>query len=212
MNNEYILEVRHISKSFGKHLVLKDITFQIRREQIIGISGENGVGKSTLLKILSGFLPPTKGEFTAQGRIGFCPQELLIFETLTVKENFIYFATAYGLEQKKAATSWEKTKGELIEQFRFHCSEDTLASFLSGGTKQKLNLSLALLHSPDLFILDEPYSGFDWETYLHFWQYAEELKSRGKSFLVVSHFIHDHSKFDTIFQLKEGVLQCVSTI
>ncbi len=212
MNNEYILEVSHISKSFGKHLVLKDITFKIRRGEIIGISGENGVGKSTLLKILSGFLPPTKGEFIVQGRIGFCPQELLIFETLTVKENFIYFAAAYGLDQKKATPPWERTKGELIEQFRFRCCEDTLASYLSGGTKQKLNLSLALLHSPDLFILDEPYSGFDWETYLHFWRYAEELKVRGKSFLVVSHFIHDHSKFDTIFQLKEGVLQCASTI
>jgi ABC-type multidrug transport system ATPase subunit len=209
MTDKYILEARHLIKSFGRRQVLRDITFQLCRGELAGIVGENGSGKSTLLKILAGLLRPTAGEFTVRGRIGFCPQELLLFEMLTVKETFQYFATAYGLNQIKSSSSWEEVKKDLLIRFRFHQYENTMVSHLSEGTKQKLNLSLALLHSPDLFILDEPYSGFDWETYLHFWRYAEEWRSQGKSILIVSHFIYDRSKFDKLFELKEGVLQCV---
>ena len=81
---------------------------------------------------------------------------------------------------------------------------------LSGGTRQKLNLTLALLHDPDLLILDEPYSAFDWETYLHFWDYVREKRNQGASILIVSHLIYDPSSVDIRYQLKEGVLQCIS--
>jgi len=204
LKNEYILEVQHVAKSFGKLNVLKDVSFGIRQGEIVGIVGENGAGKSTLLKILVGLLSPTDGEVvTIKGKMGYCPQELLTFETLTVRENFCYFAAAYGLNE------WQETKDDLLDRFRFRQYEDMLVSKLSSGTKQKLNLAIALLHLPDVLILDEPYSGFDWETYLHFWDFTGELKLKKKSILIISHLVYDQSKFDTLFELKSGVLKCV---
>ena len=206
--DDVVLNVANIAKSFGRHQVLRDVTFELHKGEIVGVAGENGSGKSTLLKIIVGLLPPHAGSISVREKIGYCPQDMLIFETLTVAENFSYFATAYGLTGKSQASSWQETKKHLLRQFRFEPYEKRLVSTLSGGTKQKLNFCLAVLHSPGLLILDEPYSGFDWETYLHFWEYAEELRAAGKCVLIVSHFIYDSRKFDAVFELKEGLLRC----
>jgi len=81
---------------------------------------------------------------------------------------------------------------------------------LSGGTQQKLNLALALLHDPQLLILDEPYAGFDWETYLQFWNVATDLRASGKGIIIVSHLIYDRSQFDVLCTLEHGELICSS--
>lgn len=205
---EILLEVRNVRKSFGRRQVLRDVSFQLSRGQIIGITGENGAGKTTLLRIIVGLLAPDGGTVVGGARIGYCPQDLAVFETLTVSENFSFFAAAYGLERRRSGTSWVDAMNELCRRFRFASYQNALVSSLSGGTKQKLNFSLAVLHDPGLLILDEPYSGFDWETYLQFWEYAEERKSMGLSILVVSHFVYDRSKFDGVLELREGSLQC----
>ena len=203
-----VVEVRNVAKSFGRKRILKDVSFSVCRGEMAGIVGENGSGKTTLLKTIVGLLAPAAGEVIVQEKVGYCPQEMLVFDTLTVDENFAYFAAAYGLRQASGPGGWRGRESLLLSRFGFAAYRDSLVSNLSGGTRQKLNLSLALLHEPGLLILDEPYSGFDWETYLHFWDFAEELKAAGKSFLVVSHFLHDRSRFDTVYQLREGVLRC----
>lgn len=208
INGQPLLEAQRIAKSFGRHRVLNDVSLEMRRGEIAGIVGENGAGKSTLLKILIGLLAPGAGKISVRGTIGYCPQETVAFETLTVSENFRYFATAYGLRRNRTDGSWEKAKDELLGFFNFGQYENRLVSELSGGTKQKLNLSLALLHAPDILILDEPYSGFDWETYLRFWEFAEKLQAKGKSILIVSHLVHDLTKFDNLYTLREGRLEC----
>jgi ABC-2 type transport system ATP-binding protein len=205
---EILLEVRNVRKSFGRRQVLRNVSFHVSRGRIIGVTGENGAGKTTLLRIIVGLLVPDGGAVTGGARIGYCPQELAVFETLTVRENFSFFAAAYGLERKGAEESWVETMNALCRRFRFASYQDALVSTLSGGTKQKLNFSLSVLHDPGLLILDEPYSGFDWETYLRFWEYAEERRSTGLSILVVSHFVYDRSKFDSVLELREGCLQC----
>jgi ABC-type multidrug transport system ATPase subunit len=199
-----LLDVRRLRKSFGRRKVLKDVSLRVRKGELLGVVGENGAGKSTLLKILVGLLAPDAGEVAVRATLGYCPQELALFEDLTVRENFLYFARAYGL-----ADAWQEAKERLLERFRFQPYERFLVSQLSGGTRQKLNLALALIHSPDILVLDEPYTGFDWETYLRFWEYADELRARGVSILLTAHFVHDRSKFDGLFALKEGVLECV---
>ena len=205
-DGETILRADGITKSFGRHTVLQGVSLEMHRGEIAGIIGENGTGKSTLLKILVGLLVPDSGSVVSDGLIGFCPQETVLFEALTVHENFQYFATAYGLSNEISA--WQDEKNSLLEHFGFAEYETRLVSQLSGGTKQKLNLALALLHSPDILILDEPYSGFDWETYLRFWEYTDELRQHGKSVLIVSHLVNDRSKFDAIYDLKDGTLKC----
>jgi ABC-2 type transport system ATP-binding protein len=75
---------------------------------------------------------------------------------------------------------------------------------LSGGTRQKLNLALALMHEPDLLLLDEPYSGFDWETYLRFWEMSERRRDEGMGILIVSHFLSERERLDRVYELRDG--------
>jgi ABC-type multidrug transport system ATPase subunit len=185
------------------------VSFTLRKGEMAGIVGENGSGKTTLLKTIVGLLSPSSGEIIIREKTGYCPQEMLVFETLTVHENFAFFAAAYGLRRGLGTDGWPGRESLLLSRFGFTPYRDVLVSNLSGGTRQKLNLSLAVLHGPGLLILDEPYSGFDWETYLHFWDYAAELKAAGTCLLVVSHFLYDRCKFDTVYELRDGVLQCV---
>lgn len=204
-----IVDVEHIRKAYDKRTVLQDVSFKMCSGEIVGIVGENGSGKTTLLKILVGLLAPDAGTILLKGRLGYCPQDMLVFDTLTVRENFQYFATAYGLDLGARDPQWKIVKLGFEQRLKYESYDNALVLHLSGGTKQKLNFSLSALHEPDLLILDEPYSGFDWETYLHFWDFAAELRSRGKSILIVSHFVYDRSQFDALLELKNGVLQCV---
>lgn len=201
------LEVEHVAKSYGRRRVLTDVSFALKPGMVAGITGENGSGKSTLLNILVGRLRPDAGAIRCAGRIGYCPQELLLFESLTVEENFRYFATAYGLDAPGAGR-WQATERALLARFRFECYRATPVSQLSGGTKQKLNLALALLAEPDVLVLDEPYNGFDWETYLRFWDYAREARAAGRTTLIVSHLVFDPRPFDALYRMDKGTLQC----
>jgi ABC-2 type transport system ATP-binding protein len=200
MSGEPLLEVRGLSKSFGRHAVLTGVELRVGPGELVGVTGENGSGKSTLLKILAGRLRPDTGTWVLRGRLGYCPQEPLVFGRLTVAENFACFAAAYGL------ADWRPAADDLLERFRFAPCARTLVHELSAGTRQKLNLALALLHGPDVLLLDEPYSGFDWETYLHFWECAESLRAAGRGLLVVSHFVYERGRFDRLCALRDGKL------
>ena len=201
-----LLKVEHVAKAFGRRQVLKDASISVKPGEIIAITGENGSGKSTLLNLIVGRIRADSGSIVCEGRLGFCPQELLIFEGLTVEENLRYFATAYDLPRRDP--QWQARAGSLTDRFRCSQYMVTTVSRLSGGTKQKLNLILAFLHSPDLLILDEPYAGFDWETYIRFWEYARELRAGGKSILVVAHLVFDSARLDAVYRLQGGILEC----
>jgi ABC-2 type transport system ATP-binding protein len=127
-----------------------------------------------------------------------------VFDLLTVEENLDYFSTAYGAS--RGHTSVDDRRRWLAKWLRFEQYSGTLVSQLSTGTKQKINLAVALLHDPDVLILDEPYSGFDWETYVLFWDYVVDARSKGKTIIIVSHLIYDESKFDQLLTLKNGIL------
>jgi len=198
------VEVVHIAKSFGRRQVLRDVSFRARPGELVGIQGENGCGKSTLLKILVGLLAPSAGRVARSGRVGYCPQEPQLFEALTVRENFTLFAAAYGLNDVRAGAE----RSFLLEELRFTKYLDFRAADLSGGTKQKLNLSIAILDSPDIVVLDEPYNGFDRDTYSCFWNWAARQRAAGRCIIIVSHMLHDREKFDHLYELKEGVATC----
>ena len=198
-----ILQVEHIEKKLGKIQVLRDVSFEVHAGQLVGIVGENGSGKSTLLKIIAGEWKSDKGNVNINGSKGYCPQQSLLFSLLTVEEHFSYFATAYGMTYEQQL----KRSSSLMAYFNFKNSINQKVANLSGGTQQKLNLSIALLHQPQLLILDEPYTGFDWETYMKFWEYTKLLQSEGCAILVVSHLLTERERFDHIFTLKEGYLQ-----
>lgn len=192
-----LLSANKIQKSYRKNHVLRGISFAVEPGTLIGVVGENGSGKSTLLKILAGELAADNGMVRIAGSIGYCPQEPVVNEALTVGEHLAYFKPAYKLPSTEYAE-------HLLDTLHFAKFKDEKAGNLSGGTRQKLNLTLALMHQPSVLLLDEPYQGFDWETYLRFWDVVEELKQSGKAIVVISHLIFEQKKFDRILHLQDG--------
>lgn len=197
-----ILNSEHIAKSFGRNKVLKDISFQLEAGSITGIVGENGTGKSVLMEIIVGVRSADKGVVIRNGSIGYCPQRAVLFPHLTVQEHFIYFSVAYGIDSEQS----KRRSEELLYHFNFKKYQQEKIINLSSGTQQKLNLSIALLHEPDLLILDEPYNGFDWDTYKRFWDYANQLKDRGCAILIVTHLLSEKERLDCIYELENGIL------
>ncbi|MBE0644347.1 MAG: ABC transporter ATP-binding protein [Bacteroidetes bacterium] len=202
-----LLAAAGVDKSYGQRQVLRDIHLRVREGQIVGICGENGAGKSTLLRILMGLLQPDAGTVECRAAKGYCPQQLQLFDQLTVDEHFAYYARAYGGALMNPGVRNRRIE-ELRDLLRMRSVNGQQVRQLSGGTQQKLNLALAMLHDPPLLILDEPYSGFDWETYLQFWAVAADLRERRKGILIVSHLVYDRSQFDLICTLENGGLTC----
>jgi ABC-type multidrug transport system ATPase subunit len=197
-----LLAAQGVAKAYGRfrrHQILRDITFTIAPGALVGIVGENGSGKSTLLKILAGELRPDRGHVELDGALGYCPQDVILNDTLTVAQHLEYFAAAYGVNNLDRAD-------ELVSRLAYQPYRNATVATLSGGTKQKLNLTLALMHNPRVLLLDEPYQGFDWETYLRFWDLAAELRARGCAVLVISHLLFDQQRFDALYQLRDGHL------
>jgi ABC-2 type transport system ATP-binding protein len=134
------------------------------------------------------------------GTLGYCPQDVILNMALTVDQHLDYFRAAYGVTNLRRAD-------ELVERLGYARYRSSVVGTLSGGTRQKLNLSLALMHDPDILLLDEPYQGFDWETYLRFWDLAAELRDRGRSVVVISHLLFDQRRFDALYKLESGCLR-----
>jgi ABC-2 type transport system ATP-binding protein len=165
-------------------VVLREVTCTVAPGSLVGIVGENGAGKSTLLGILAGELHTDRGQVTLLGGLGYCPQTVILNDTLTIAQHLEYFAAAYGLRDLRRAN-------ELVERLAYQQYRNAPVATLSGGTKQKLNLTIALMHDPRILLLDEPYQGFDWETYLRFWDLAADLRARDCGVLIISHLLFD---------------------
>ncbi|MBB0243495.1 ATP-binding cassette domain-containing protein [Streptomyces alkaliphilus] len=193
------LRLHGVCKAYGRRAVLRGVTLDVPRGCLLGIVGANGAGKSTLLRILVGQAAADSGTVLCRGRIGYCPQNTVLHPALTVREHVRFFRAAYRLDDCRRA--WE-----LLEQLRFDESPRSRLHTLSGGTLQKLNLAVGLMHDPEVLLLDEPYQGFDWETYLRFWEIAGDLCERGRTVVVVSHLAHDRERLDVLHRLRDGVL------
>ena len=180
--------------------VLRGAALDLGAGEVVGLVGENGSGKSTMMKILVGALAPDEGSVTRHGRIGYCPQVPQVYGRLTCDDHVELFGAAYGLTSAQARAA----AGALYEALGFARYADTRADELSGGTLAKLNLSLALLPDPEVLLLDEPYAGFDFDTYLKFWDLVAARRAEGQSALIVSHFVVDEDRFDRIVQIRDG--------
>ena len=180
--------------------VLQGADLELYPGDVVGLVGENGSGKSTLMKILVGALPADAGTVTSNGQIGYCPQEPLVYPRLTCDEHFEIFGRAYRMPDVAA----RQGRDALYESLGFARYAGTRADRLSGGTLSKLNLGLALLPDPDVLLLDEPYAGFDWDTYLKFWELVEQRRGTGMSILIVSHFVVDEHRFTRILDVRDG--------
>jgi len=180
--------------------VLNGVDLALRPGEVVGLVGENGSGKSTLMKILVGALAADAGSVVRAGRLGYCPQLPVVYERLTCDEHFELFGRAYGMSVEDE----RRARRDIYAELGFDRYADTRADQLSGGTLAKLNLGLALLADPEVLLLDEPYAGFDWDTYQRFWQLVAQRREDGRSVLIISHFVADTERFDRIIELHDG--------
>ena len=203
-----VLAADGIEKSYRRNLwsprsrvrVLSGAEIILEQGEVVGLVGENGSGKSTLMKILVGDLQADAGTVTRSGQVGYCPQEPLVYPRLTCDEHFELFGRAYGMTPQRERES----RAAIYDSLGFERFAATRADQLSGGTLAKLNLGLALLPDPTLLLLDEPYAGFDWDTYLKFWDLVDERRAAGRTVLIVSHFVVDEERFDRIVEIRDG--------
>ena len=180
--------------------VLQGADLTLGPGEVVGLVGENGSGKSTLMKILVGLLAADAGTVIRDGRLGYCPQEPQVYGRLTCDEHFELFGRAYRM----TPAGERKSRAATYAALGFERYARTRADRLSGGTLAKLNLGLALLADPEVLLLDEPYAGFDWDTYQKFWILVAERRQAGRSVLIISHFVVDQGRFDRIVELRDG--------
>jgi ABC-type multidrug transport system ATPase subunit len=192
-----VIAARGVTKAYGHHRVLANVDLTVPAGALIAVVGENGAGKSTLLQILAGTLAADSGTIDLRGSLGYCPQLPVLNAALSVDQHLRYFAAAYRLANLGRAD-------ELIDLLGYGEYRRRVVEELSGGTRQKLNLTLALMHDPDVLLLDEPYQGFDWETYLRFWDIVDDLRMRGRAVVVITHLVFEEDRFDGLYRLAEG--------
>ncbi|HEY3478596.1 MAG TPA: ABC transporter ATP-binding protein [Streptomyces sp.] len=194
-----VLEARDLHVAYGRRHVLRGADLTVRPGQLVAVVGENGAGKSTLLKALAGTLRVDRGKVEVTGSLGYCPQDPVLNGNLSVEQHLRYFAAAYRLPGLRHG--WD-----LVRRLGYERYAATAAGDLSGGTRQKLNLTIALLHDPEVLLLDEPYQGFDWETYLRFWELVGDLRAHGRAVVVITHLVFEQERFDLLVDLADGRL------
>lgn len=202
----------NLTKKFGRKEVLKEMDFFIERGETVGVVGPNGAGKSTLLKILATIMNGTSGTVHIDGldvkkekkktreKIGYVPQEIAVYHELSARENLRFFGK---LARKSSEESWMRR----CEEWRLAEHLDKKVKHLSGGNQRKLNILIAMLHDPDILILDEPTVGIDISAKQEIVNDLRQLGSEGKTILYSS---HDAQELETLCSsfliLKEGEL------
>jgi ABC-2 type transport system ATP-binding protein len=210
--NEHVVEVEDLTKDFGPLRALDRLTLRIPRGTIYGLVGPNGSGKSTLIKILTGLLRPNGGQAKLFGqpagsqairlRIGYMPQMEGLYLDLTVDENTQFFASLYG--QKGSART--KRISEVLDLVELSDRRGSKAEHLSGGLRQRLSLACALLHRPELLLLDEPTVGVDPELRQSFWQAFLEMANSGVTLILSTHYMEEASRCQRLAMLRAGRL------
>jgi ABC-type multidrug transport system ATPase subunit len=204
------IEVRQVTKRFGATTALSDVTLDVADGELFGLVGPDGGGKTTLFRILTTLLVPDAGSASVLGRdvvrdlwdvrarVGYMPGTFSLYPDLTVLENLEFFASVFGTTVEKGYELIAPVYGQ-IEPFR-----DRRADALSGGMKQKLALSCALVHRPELLLLDEPTTGVDAVSRREFWDQLDALRSSGLTILVSTPYMDEALRCDRVALIQGG--------
>jgi len=214
MAADVAIEVRNLTKRFGKFTAVDDVTFSVKRGEIFGFLGANGAGKSTTIRMLCGLLQPSAGSATVGGfdilrqteevkqSIGYMSQRFSLYNDLSVEQNIRFYGGVYGLrgDRLRSRTEW------VLEMAGLEGRERTLTGELSGGWKQRLALGCAILHEPPIIFLDEPTGGVDPISRRNFWELINQLSAAGSTVLVTTHFLDEAEYCNDIILMNAGRL------
>lgn len=205
-----MISCNNISKHYGKIQALKDVSFTANEGEIFGIIGPDGAGKTTLFRILTTLILPDDGSATVDGfdvvkdykeirkRVGYMPGRFSLYQDLTVEENLNFFATVFNTTIEE---NYHLIKDIYIQIEPFKTRK---AGKLSGGMKQKLALSCALIHKPTVLFLDEPTTGVDAVSRKEFWEMLQKLKHQGITIIVSTPYMDEASLCDRIALIQNG--------
>ena len=207
-----ILKAESLMKKYGDIIAVNDISFEIFRGEIFGFLGPNGAGKTTTINMMSGLLNPDSGRViidSADGHksTGICPQHIVVWENLTCIEQILYLGKMYNL----ASGEVKKRGKELLEALCLFEVKDRLAKNLSGGMQRRLNIALALIHSPEIVFLDEPQAGLDPQSRILVREYIRSIKDK-TTVVLTTHDMEEAEKLsDRICIIDKGKLLITGT-
>jgi len=216
-----MLEVNNLTKRYGKLVAVSGVSFRADRGETIGLLGPNGAGKTTTVSIISGLLNPDSGEVLIEGkqvrsdtdpvklRIGLVPQDMALYDQLSARDNLTFFAALYSLAGPKAKQSIADALHLVGLADR---AGDKVKTF-SGGMKRRLNLAAALLHDPQILLLDEPTVGVDPQSRNAIFDNLETLKKRGKTLVYTTHYMEEAERLcDRIIIIDHGKIVANDTL
>ena len=192
-----VLRLRGVSARRGRRAVLTDLDLTVRRGEVVAVVGANGAGKSTLLQVCAGLLGAGSGTVERTARFGYAPQLDALAPLLTVDEHLRLFGMLEGAGRERSVPTGHR----ILQRLGWSPDGNRVAGALSGGTRQKLNLALAQLASPDLLLLDEPYQGLDALAYEDLWTLIAAWRDSGAGVLLVTHLLRDIDFVDRVVEL-----------
>lgn len=211
------IEIDNLTKVYGDVRAVDGVSLSVERGELFGLIGPDGAGKTTLFRLLTTLLTPDSGHATVDGfditdnylrireRVGYMPDRFSLYPDLTVRENLEFFAALFGVSVKDSYDLIAPVYSQ-IEPF-----STRRAGKLSGGMKQKLALSCALIHRPSVLLLDEPTTGVDAVSRSEFWDMLGDLKQKGITIMVSTPYMDEASRCDRIALCNDGRILCIDT-
>jgi len=216
--SEYAIEAQNLTKKYGEFLAVNDLNLKIKKGEVFGFLGPNGAGKTTSISMMVGLLRPSNGKVLINGKevedtnketIGICPQELVLWENLTCYESLKLMGDMYEVTNDVLNQRIEK----LLKDLFLTDKADTVVSNLSGGMKRRLNLALAVIHEPEIVLLDEPSEGLDPQSRRVLWNYIQSLRDKeGKTVILTTHLMDEADRLsDRVAIIDHGQLLKLDT-
>lgn len=211
-----MIRVAGLAKSFGCTKAVKDVTLNVERQEICGLVGPDGAGKTTLMRMITSLISPDRGEVLMMGEnpqdmprenLGYMPQRFSLYGDLTVMENINFFGSMYGLDRKTINARAD----EILEITHLIDFKTRFADNLSGGMKQKLALTCALVTRPAILVLDEPTYGVDPESRKEFWKILYELNKEGKTILVSTPYMDEAELCTKVAFIDKGRITAIDS-